>query len=88
MIDPTVRPLRLWNGRWGNQGHVYVAAHSRADAGRLLCLADGQPIPGIDREIRDYFSECWGNQMAGVTPERGVWVTKGQSSREQPLRVV
>ena len=81
------KTLRLWNGRWKDRGRVYVAAYTRADAGRLLSQAAGAELPAIDREIRDYFSECWGNTMDGITPERGVWVQTG-SRISKPVRVV
>jgi hypothetical protein len=81
------KTLRLWNGRWQDRGHVYVAAYTRADAGRLLSQAAGCTLPAIDREIRDYFNECWGNTMEGITPERGVWVRSG-SRPSKPVRVV
>jgi len=81
------KTLRLWNGRWQDRGHVYVAAYTRAEAGRLLVQAAGREIPAIDREIREYFSECWGNPMEGITPERGVWVQTGLRI-SKPVRVV
>lgn len=74
------KPLRLWNGRWifnndhGRGAHVYIAAHSRADAGRLIVQAAGYQPTGVDREIAVYYSECWGNTMKDITPERGLWV--------------
>lgn len=68
------KPLRLWNGRWEDGKTAFVAAYSRADAGRLLCQAAGKDLRGIDNELKDYFNQCWGDTMNGITPERGVWV--------------
>lgn len=84
------KQLKIWNGRWGGGSHVYVAAYSRADAGRLLCKAAGYQLRGIDREIKEYFSEGhWGRRMAGITPERGVWVDdQPYDSDVVPRRVV
>lgn len=96
------KPLKLWNGRAGILhnwrrpepfDHVYVAAHSRADAARLLREAATKVSGGsfnegqIAREIATYFSAgCWGNAMKDITPERGVWVSKGYD--EKPWRIL
>jgi hypothetical protein len=37
--------------------------------------------PGA-REIKEYWSKCWGNDMNGITPERGIWVTKGGQAKK------
>ena len=77
-----MKTLRFWNGRphgilprtqW-EKSHVCIAAYSMADAGRV-CVEAGLNDPGA-WEIKNYFSERWGNDMQGVTPERGVWVTR------------
>lgn len=83
---PKPKPLKCWNGRWmnGNQ-NICVCAYSRADAGRLLIQA-GARSQGIDKEIKEYFSECWGNNMDGITPERGVWVVNFHGA--EPSRVI
>lgn len=82
--------LRLWNGRpygvlppreWKDTS-VCVAAYSMADA-RRVCLEAGMTDPGA-REVKEYWSECWGNDMAGITPERGIWVTKGGEAKKLP----
>lgn len=86
--------LKIWNGRgWGMRNtpeyveHCYVAAHSRADAVRLINELDPRAMM-TDREIKEYFAEgCWGNVMDGITPERGVWVTRTGKSDEVPERL-
>ena len=96
------RELKLWNGRcyclrrpndplWDNVASnasvvAYVAAYSRADARRLCAEYCGRD-PG-ETEIRDYWSAGqWGVRMAGVTPERGIWIRFGQG-RDTPIRVI
>lgn len=85
-----MKTLRFWNGRpygilpqaqWKG-AHACIAAYSMADA-RRVCVEAGMSDPGAS-EIKNYFSECWGNDMAGVTPERGLWVTR----RGQPAERV
>ncbi len=84
-----MKALRLFNGRpygilpndmWKGS-HVCIAAYSIADAQRV-CVEAGLHDPGY-HEIKEYFSECWGNDMSGITPERGVWVTR---RAEKPIR--
>ena len=96
------RKLRLWNGRayccrkpsdpfWkgvphNEGGNAYVAAYSRADVRRVIEEYTGYK-PG-DTEIREYWSpDCWGNAMDGITPERGLWVSKGNYN-EKVTRLV
>ena len=92
------KELKIWNGRGWNMRrpvdgkgveHVYVAAYSRADAVRLINQAAGYSAVN-DAEIKNYFSDgCWGNPMDGITPERGVWVTRRESRRrEKPERLI
>lgn len=79
----------------------YVAAYSVADAARLLARATfilrkitflmddwwfKKECSSYQREIRDYFSECWGDPMDGITPVRGVWYSS--DDREQPKLVL
>ena len=77
-----MKTLKFWNGRvygilpqaqWKNT-HACIAAYSMADA-RRVCVEAGMSDPGAT-EIKNYFSECWGNDMAGVAPERGLWITR------------
>lgn len=70
------RKLKLFSGRGCSpRERLFIAAYSRADACRLL----HQQYRGIscsswDRELKEYFSECWGTEMDSVTPVRGVWL--------------
>lgn len=94
------KTLKIWNGRgycchkssdplWSGippsaYSHAYVAAYSRADARRVIAEYTGREPH--DAEIRDYWSEgAWGNDMKGITPERGLWVAIGRAS---PVRVI
>jgi hypothetical protein len=90
------KQLKLWNGRcygvvprnqWkrdGHVGHVYVAAYSANDV-RRLCRELGLGDPGA-HEIKVYWNKgSWGNSMAGITPERGVWI--GYGPRDKPTRL-
>jgi hypothetical protein len=96
------RQLKLWNGRgiccyksddpaWtglssSREGHVYVAAYSRADVRRLVeqyCGVD----PG-ETEIREYWSAgMWGNLMDGIEPERGLWLVN-KNRDPKPIRLI
>ncbi len=81
--------LRLFNGRWQGgthgAGHAYVAAHSLADAARVITEVLGYKPRGIVNELAVYWAhDCWGDSMAGITPERGMWV---QAKRDnKPVR--
>ena len=97
------RQLKLWNGRGGKTwkpfrewDHFYVCAKSRRDAAVLLAKTTHprphevgpREIGQWDRELKEYYSECWGNDMDGVVPERGVWATATPCNRnEKPTRV-
>jgi hypothetical protein len=63
-----------------------VAAYSRADAIRVIVEYLGYKPRGMNAELRDYWSECWGHNMEGIKPERGLWVSR--DGREIPIRVV
>ena len=84
------KELRLWNGRpygvlpqseW-KHASVCVAAYSIADA-RRVCVEAGMNDPGAN-EVTEYWSECWGNDMNGIAPERGIWVSKGGQAKKLP----
>ena len=73
------RTLRQWNGIAhavldGDKAdhHINISAYSIADA-RRVCVEAGLRDPGY-REIKEYWSECWGNSMSEISPERGVWI--------------
>lgn len=73
----------LWQGfRINAYSKAYVAAYSRADARRVIVEYCGHD-PG-DAELRDYWHECWGKSMQGITPERGLWVDLGNG----PVKVI
>lgn len=86
------KKLILFNGRGhGNKYlgyHFYIAAHSYVDAGHLLTEATRHSArDNWYRELKTYYSRgCWGDRMAGITPERGLWVHKDQSG-ERPVKV-
>lgn len=84
--------LRCWNGRPYALGlidpdlHVCLAAYSIADAQRV-CTELGFEKPSY-REITEYWSERWGNDMAGIVPERGLWFVRERGKPErQTLRM-
>ena len=101
-----MKQLKLFNGRsWGGRGgHLYIAAYSVADAARLMGEArriilkssETGPVDKFDvgrntREISDYYAkDCWGLSMKGVTPERGVWMSKASTNglEEKPVRII
>jgi len=90
------KPLQIWNGRgfsrWVGEAHehydhVFVCAHSVADAVRVLKEAGYRDISR--HEINVYYAEgCWGTTMEGITPERGVWVTVKNGDRRNPIRLI
>lgn len=81
------RKLKLFNGRgYGGREYLSIAAYSRADAARMLEKLYGLSTGQWERELRDYFGECWGNTMAGIEPKRGVWVTK-EIGRDTPVLI-
>jgi hypothetical protein len=78
------RKLKLWNGRWGNSGHVYIAAYSQQDACNLAVAAGSNPR-GLMGEIQHYWSSgAWGTAITGIEPERGIWISK--ASNDTPVR--
>lgn len=94
-----MKTLRCWNGRGFNSrgDTLYVAAYSRRDAARLLAAAamkhwrtgrqaDAYEIGTWDRDLKNYFSECWGNSMAGIQPKRGVWYQLNYSAKPRKLQ--
>lgn len=70
--------------------HVYLAAHSAADAVRMIEEYNGG-WPKARNEIAQYFhKDCWGNAMEGITPERGMWVVlnRHRDLSAKPVRLV
>jgi len=65
------RKLRIWNGRGhgrllGNH-HFYVAAYSVREAVQII--NEHAKCHITSNEINEYYSQCWGNPMNGITPE-------------------
>ena len=82
--------LILFNGRWGrdNRQHIYIAAYSKADAARILNEIEPFSWRAWLYEINKYFSVgCWGNRMDGIVPQRGAWVTKGNPTESNPIKI-
>lgn len=82
-----MKKLKLWNGagvicrnhkdpRWKDldpfKTHASIAAHSRADLRRLIAEYCGN-FPQMEY-LKNYYSECWGDDMEGITPQRGIWI--------------
>jgi len=86
------KELRKWNGRAHGKkytrGHFYIAAYSMAQAGRLMGQAAEMPSrDSFTREIRDYYSECWGDPMKGIEPtEPCVYATLHLN--DKPIRIL
>jgi len=96
------RKLKIWNGRdWDCRGgHLFVCAYSVKDAVDLSNQAY-RKIKGLESredirvttagEIKTYWSAgCWGLDMKGVVPERGMWWGKpnGMGMYEKPERIL
>jgi hypothetical protein len=64
--------LKVWNGRGHGlkyqNGHFNVAAYTKKQACELIGQAAGLNRAADLTEINDYYSPCWGNDMAGITP--------------------
>lgn len=98
------KTLKIWNGRpyfchnrqdpkWEDvqvgrtSGSIYAAAYTRADLRRLITEYTGQPIS--DSEIKTYWNEGhWGDEMVGITPERGLWLKQKAYDDRPPVRLV
>ena len=65
-----MKTLKKWNGRGHgklDRHHISVAAYSQKQAAELVGQACGLQDVGIS-EIREYYSQCWGNSMNGIEP--------------------
>lgn len=81
-----MKKLKCWNiGDWRHRGgRLFVCASSMADAVRACNEAYSKvhqckdPCAGTFTVVyfKDYASPAWGNNMEGITPERGVWWSK------------
>jgi len=74
-----------WNGVSPDKVSISAAAYSRADLRRLIEEYTGAD-PGL-AELRDYWVECWGDDMAGITPERGLWMSVGWSASDKTTKL-
>ncbi len=94
----TTRKLKIWNGRdWAAKGMLYVAAYSVQDAVDLVNAAyrklkgyENRPDIGVSsvHEVRKYWApNCWGDRMAGIPVERGVWHRETYTADCKPVRL-
>ncbi len=77
------RGLKLYNGRPHGKylkkqdykdAHFNIAAFGKSQARLIIDEFAGTRLS--QREIREYYAECWGNNMAGIVPDKpGLWVT-------------
>jgi len=71
-----MKKIKIFNGRLygnGKMHHGYVGAYSVKHVVEL-CQQAGYSNVTIG-EINVYWSKgCWGNPMAGIEPQVGVWV--------------
>jgi len=65
--------------------HTCVCAFSRSHAVRLINQAVGYNVSSSS-ELKNYWSECWGDQMKGIEPEIGVWTVQGYN--DKPKRIL
>jgi len=80
------KTLKKYNGRGVRRGeHLYVAAYNRSDASRMLAKLCGRSESSWQNELRNYFSECWGDSMEGIEPRRGIWKRVGHYSNKPVL---
>lgn len=83
------KKLKVWNGRFSmrpkhgkdadlfatyKEVHGNVCAYSRADAARVIEEYLGYMPNGMGGELKNYWSDCWGNSMKDVEHERGLWI--------------
>jgi len=85
-----MKELKKWNGR----GHgklqncsIYVAAYSQKQAAELVgkaCKLDRSI--GI-HELKNYYSECWGDPMKGIEPTEQC-VYAGSKYDKKPIKIL
>ena len=90
-----MKKLRLFNGRFKNHKHIYIAAYSLADAARILAEAynkeqgSSYTDSSMTYEILTYFSkDCWGTRMLGIEPKRGAWIQSEYDYNDPPQRII
>lgn len=83
------KELKLFNGRAHGQylnSSFSIAAYTKKQAAELIGKATGSTA-NYTTEIREYYADCWGSNMAGIIPtEPCVYVTGIKYS--EPLRLV
>jgi hypothetical protein len=86
------KKLRFWNGRGHGicqNGKIYVAAYSKAQACELVGQACELYRPISYSEITHYYAECWGNPMKGIMPtEPCVYVNKDRCRSDTPVKII
>lgn len=84
-----MKTLRKWNGRGNSKyikHHVYVAAYSIAHAVRIMQTSG--LIHASTAEIKNYYSECWGNNIDGIRDEEPcVYVIENSSLENKPIKI-
>ncbi len=88
-IADKMRTLKKWNGRGhgklSNQ-HINIAAYSQKQAAELVGEACGYYDTIGITEIREYYSQCWGNSMDGIEPtEPCVYAEKNYTNK--PVKI-
>jgi hypothetical protein len=75
-----MKKIKILNGRWKDCcGSAYVGCYTYKQAIELLKQAGYEAI--TMSEINVYWSKgCWGNAMAGIEPQIGVWIQSGWNS--------
>lgn len=79
--------LKKWNGRAQdfNNGHANVAAYTQKQAAELLSKAyRGNTTVN---EVRNYFFQCWGNNMDGIEPTEPC-VYHQKTYNDKPVRIL
>ena len=80
-------PLKHHHVYPGAASRIYICAHSRAHAARIM--AEHLPrysgfngeVSAATHELKTYASEgSWGTDMKGIEPEVGIWVAVGRES--------
>jgi len=74
------KKLKLWNGRERYKGEevtINVAAPSLAAAAKMV--EEALECYCSVHYVRNYYSPCWGYDMDGITPERGVWIVNDKT---------
>lgn len=67
--------------------HVYACAESMAALKRMIVAYTGHDLRvGVATQLKTHWNEgAWGIWMEGITPEPGIWLQYGRTSK--PVRV-